>query len=437
MTWLGRAVGDRFGPARLIPLLAAGPGYLLFMQDSRPSPADWAVTVAAGVIFLGGGVWPLPVAVAEAALIVAAVPLTDSTPVAAKVVASVSLFELAVRRPFPQALAAGAVLSLAYLAIVQDHHDAGGVLATLYRVATVAVGPLLIGGYLRAARQALAQARARAGEAEERRELAARGARLAERTQLSRELHDLVAHHVASMALRVGVARAVIPGLDPKVAAVLDDVHASATTALADLRRLVAALRDPAAVREDMPGSLLVDPAELPAAVALVADRSEQAGLRVEREVDPGIAALDAVRGLAVLRVVQEGLTNATKHAGAGARARVSVSLADGLARVEVADEGGAGLGPATPAGPGFGLIGLRERIDVLGGTLTAGPSGPGWRLAAAFPARLPSAPQLPAASQPAPPSPPPQGCHSRRAARSAAPRGLPRPALPSGEATP
>ncbi|WP_078900297.1 sensor histidine kinase [Streptomyces sp. SBT349] len=392
MTWLGRAVGDRFGPARLLPLLVAGPGYLLYMQDTEPTAADWAVTLAAGVIFLAGGVRPLGVAIAEAALVVASAPLTEATPVTAKVIASVALLELAVRRPPRTAVIGAIVLALAYLLVVPDHDDANGVLATGYRVAAVTVAPLLLGAYLRAARQALAQARARAREAEERRELAAQGARLAERTELSRELHDLVAHHVASVALRVGVARAVIPGLDPRVSAVLDDVHSSATTTLTDLRRLVGALRDPAAVREDARGPLLMDPAELPGAVGTVVDRSEQAGLRVERHIAPGIAPLDAVRGLAVLRVVQEGLTNATRYAGAGARARVTVAVTDGHVRVEVTDEGGAAPGPAAPAaGSGYGLIGLRERIDLLGGTLTAGPRGEdrGWRLAAAFPADL------------------------------------------------
>ncbi|MDT0345176.1 sensor histidine kinase [Streptomyces litchfieldiae] len=389
MTWLSRAVGDRFGPARLLPLLL-GPGYLLFVQRSEPTSGDWAVTLAAGAVFLAGGVWPLGVVCAEAALIVAGQPFIEATPVVPKVVASVALLELAVRRPLRAAVPGTAALIAAYLVVVQEHETASGVLAVGYRIVCVTAAPLLLGAYLRAAGQALAQARARAREAEERRELVARGARLAERTELARELHDLVAHHVASMALRVGVARAVLPGLEPKVAAVLDDVHTSATTTLTDLRRLVGVLRDPAAV-QDTTGSLLVDPAELPAAVATVVDRSVAAGLVVERHLDPDIVWLDAVRGLAVLRVVQEGLTNAVKHAGAGARARVEVAIVAGDVRIEVRDEGApADAGGAYPqAGPGYGLVGLRERVDLVGGTLTAGPHGRGWRLLAVFPARV------------------------------------------------
>ncbi|MEV1006065.1 histidine kinase [Streptomyces sp. NPDC049881] len=420
LTWVGRAVGERFGPARFVPLLI-GPGYLLFMQRTPVTPADWAVTLAAAGLFLAGGRWPLAVTVAESALIVAAHGTAASTPVVAKVLASVALFELAVRRPYRTALIGMLAVTVAYVVVLDQHETVGGVLAVGYRVLCVVGAPLLLGAYLRASRDALAQARARAREAEERRELAAEGARLAERTELARELHDLVAHHVASMALRAGVAREVLPGLTPPVREVLDDIHSAATATLADLRRMVAVLRDPAALQDaGRAGSLLVAPAELPAAVTAVVERSAQAGLRVEPRIDPGLDTLDAVRGLAVLRVVQEGLTNVAKHAGAGTRTLVAVTLAhpapapvsaptacgadtgtgrpdctDRTVRVEVTDEGPAGPPaarlalPAASTGGGYGLVGLRERVALFGGTLSAGPvpRGPGWRLRAEFPA--------------------------------------------------
>ncbi|UCM87749.1 sensor histidine kinase [Streptomyces marincola] len=408
-TWLTRAVGDRFGPVRLLPLFV-GIGYLLFVQRSDPTTGDWLVTVLAGLVFAPGAVWPLAVTVAEAALVVGAQHFADATPVAVKVLASVALLELAVRRPLHTAAIGTAAVACAYVAVMGKHQTADSVWAVGYRVLCVTAAPLLLGAYLRAAARALDEARARAAEAERRRALAESSARLAERTELARELHDLVAHHVASMALRVGVARTVLPGLDPKVSAVLDDVHGSATTALADLRRMVAVLRDPAAVHEAA-GVLLAESDELPTAVATVAGRSTRAGLPVDCHVDPEAVRLDSMRGLVVLRVVQEGLTNAVKHAGAGARARVAVAIADGEVTVEVTDDGGAPEpGPAggqgararqpQPVGavaagapePGFGLVGLRERLGLVGGVLTAGPHEGGWRLSAAFPAASPSA---------------------------------------------
>jgi signal transduction histidine kinase len=178
-----------------------------------------------------------------------------------------------------------------------------------------------------------------------------------------------------------------VPDLDERVGAVLDDVHSSAKTTLADLRRLLTVLRDPAAGSAET-RSVLVDPAELPAAVMAVIDRCAQAGLEIDRHVDPEISTLDSVRGLAVLRLVQEGLTNATKHAGAGATATVRVDVLDGEVRVEVTDDGGTPdqRSPLHSTNSGYGLIGLRERVELVSGTLTAGRSGRGWRLRATLP---------------------------------------------------
>jgi signal transduction histidine kinase len=230
------------------------------------------------------------------------------------------------------------------------------------------------------------QARQRAVEAERHQELSTHAARLAERTAVARELHDVVAHHVASIALRVAVARHVLPRTDPRVGEVLDDVHTAATTALTDLRQLVAVLRDPNAADAEL-GSLLVQPQELPATLSAVVGRNTQSGLSVAAEIDPAIGSLDAVSGLVVLRLVQEGLTNVAKHAGPGALARLRVDLgADRTARVELCDDGGAAAPGRPAAEPGHGLAGLRERLALVGGQLDAGPAGAGWRLAATVP---------------------------------------------------
>jgi signal transduction histidine kinase len=383
MKWVERAVGDRFGPARLLPFLI-GPGYLLLMEQATLSPVDWLVVLASAALFLGGGVWPLAVTVGESLLIALAHQLSDVPPITVKVLAGVALFELAIRRPLRHALAAAAVLAAVYFAITPNELTMNEILAVSYKLIVVAGGPMLLGAYLRSGGQAVVQARARATDAEERQELAANSARQAERTEIARELHDLVAHHVASIALRIGVARAVVPDVDPRIGAVLDDVHSSAKTTLADLHRLVSVLRDPATGSDDT-RSVLVDPAELPAAVTAVIDRIAQAGLDVDRHIDPDIATLDAVRGLAVLRLVQEGLTNATKHAGAGAHVTVRVEVLDSDVRVEVTDDGGApGRQSSVPTTrPGYGLIGLRERVDLVSGTFAAGRSGRGWCLRA------------------------------------------------------
>ncbi|MEO3807897.1 histidine kinase [Sphaerisporangium sp. B11E5] len=274
-----------------------------------------------------------------------------------------------------------------------------GLAPLLFRLGVVIGAPLLLAGYIRMTRRLAVQAEGRAraearraeaegdrAEAERgRRESDARAARAAERVTIARELHDLVAHHVASMVLRIGVARHVLPALDPRAAQALDDVHASGTAVLGDLRRLVAVLRDPAV--RDGPGLPLVEPDGLVAALEEVAERGRQVGLVVDATLDPSINRLDAVRGLTVLRLGQEGITNVARHAGPSTHVQLSVGAeADGAVRLELIDDGGGG--PAEP-GQGYGLIGMRERVELLGGRFQAGPDGAGWRLTAALPAAL------------------------------------------------
>jgi signal transduction histidine kinase len=224
-----------------------------------------------------------------------------------------------------------------------------------------------------------------ARQAEQRVAVEANAARAGERTAIARELHDLVAHHVASMVLRVGVARHVLRDADPRVGEVFDDLHASGTTALADLRRLVAVLRNPAMVAGGS-GYLPIEPGALPDALAATVDRAAKTGLTVDASIDPAVAKLDAVRGLAVLRLTQEGLTNVAKHAGPSARARFCVRMVDDAVHWEITDDGGRSADPPPRAEPGHGLAGMRERVELLGGTLTAGPEGTGWRLRTVLP---------------------------------------------------
>jgi signal transduction histidine kinase len=211
-----------------------------------------------------------------------------------------------------------------------------------------------------------------------------RAARADERSAIARELHDVVAHHVASMVLRVGVAQHVLPDADPRVGEVFDDVHRTGTAALADLRRLVAVLRDPEGVRGDA-SLTAIDPAALPAALDGAVETARRAGVIVEAEIDPAIGGLDAVRGLAVLRLTQEALTNVAKHAGPSAVAALRVAVRGTDLEWSVTDGGGPGRHEAPPGG-GHGLIGMRERVEVLGGELSAGPSGRGWRVATVLP---------------------------------------------------
>jgi len=208
--------------------------------------------------------------------------------------------------------------------------------------------------------------RARRAEAEQERRVAE--ARTAERTRIAREMHDTLAHRLSLLAATAG-ALEYRPDADPaQLAAAAGRVRAGVSDALEDLRQVVRLLRAGPDDLGPVPG--LDD-------VRRLVDDSRAAGTDVTYE-RAGDDTPPAAVATAVFRVVQESLTNARRHAP-GAAVRVTVSTAPGEVRVRVVDDGAAS-GAAAPAGvgTGTGLVGLRERATLLGGTLAAGPdAGP------------------------------------------------------------
>ncbi|MEV4345856.1 histidine kinase [Actinoplanes sp. NPDC049596] len=376
MGWVERLFDRRDMWLRLVLLDLSGIGYLFFNTTGKPTVAQLVLAFAAFAAILALLRWPLISLLTQTGLLVAAFLVTDD-PTINVVGAGWALAELVAwsARPRTYWLGAGLVLAV--------HLAAGDEGWVTLLVATGV--PLLLGLVVRASHELGEQGRRRMAEEQLRRESEARADRADERSAIARELHDVVAHHVASMVLRVGVARHVVPDLDPRIAAVLNDVHGTGTTALADLRRLVAVLRDPSAVRGDA-AFTAIDPGSLPAALGAAVDRARRTGLTVEADIDPAVGGLDAVRAMAVLRLTQEALTNVAKHAGTGAVARLRVSVEEENVTWEVTDEGGTPPAPAPPGG-GHGLTGMRERVAVLGGELHAGPVGAGWRVRAVLPA--------------------------------------------------
>ena len=205
-----------------------------------------------------------------------------------------------------------------------------------------------------------------------------------ERSRIARELHDVVSHAISVTVLQARGARRSL-GTDPEAARhALDAIEQTNTAALGDMRRLLAVLRD---TEGDRPGS---DRTPLPslAHVDLLVERLRESGVAVEltvvgapREVPPGV-------DLSAYRILQEALTNVLKHA-ADAPARVTLEYADDALSVAVEDDGTA---PATDAGSaaGLGLIGIRERVAVIGGEVETGPRpGGGYRVRARLPYSL------------------------------------------------
>src|SRR5919204_999937 len=211
---------------------------------------------------------------------------------------------------------------------------------------------------------------------EARREAEARSAVAEERARIARELHDVVGHSVSVMTVQAsGVRRLLRPEQEREREALLI-VERTGREALAEMRRMVGVLRRP----EEAPA--LAPQPSLEHLDRLI-EQARDAGLAVELKIEGEAVQLPAGIDLTAYRLVQEGLTNALKHARA-TRAEVLVSYGDGAIEVTVTDNGnGVGNGD----GGGHGLVGMRERVSVYGGDLDAGPQpGGGYRLRARLP---------------------------------------------------
>ncbi|MDX2872532.1 sensor histidine kinase [Streptomyces ipomoeae] len=215
-----------------------------------------------------------------------------------------------------------------------------------------------------------------------------------ERSRIARELHDVVTHNVSVMVIQAGAARKVMDAAPDRAREALLAVEAGGRTAMSELRHVMGLLT---MAEEDLPTShdlrtpqhpltphdLTPQPGldQLPA----LTDRVRETGVPVELTVTGTPTPLPPGADLAAYRVVQEALTNTVKHA-AGARVRVTVAHTPTALRIEVTDTGGAPA-PSATTGSGRGLLGLRERLSVYGGTLRAGPHPPGgYRVQATIP---------------------------------------------------
>jgi signal transduction histidine kinase len=250
--------------------------------------------------------------------------------------------------------------------------------AAVFAIATDYTGPAeVIGGFavLAAAAAGGAAFRYRA----ESRRRAVDQIRSQERVGLARELHDTVAHHVSAIAVQAQAGRT-MAGKRPEAALeALSVIEGEASRTLAEMRAMVRVLRDGApAEYASQPGVAdLVSLARRdPVPVVDVELAGDLAGLRLQ---------VDA----AVYRLAQEALTNALRHARNASRVEIRVVEGAGRLRLRVTDDGQ--IDPVRPATHGFGLLGMTERVQLLGGTLRAGPApGGGWAVDAELPTEIP-----------------------------------------------
>ncbi|MGH3803552.1 MAG: sensor histidine kinase, partial [Pseudonocardiaceae bacterium] len=210
------------------------------------------------------------------------------------------------------------------------------------------------------------------------RELREEAARIAERSAIAAEMHDVLAHRLSLIALHTGVLATRRDSLPTPVVERLALLRTASTDALTDLRDVLGALRTTdTRASTDRHAPVLRDIQE-------AIEHARTAGQRIGTTIEGTPEQAPAAHRLAVFRLVQEALTNARKHAP-DAPVHVRIDYRPPATLVEVTNTPSARTGQAVASG--FGLVGLRERVEALGGHLNAGPSGGGaWRLAARIP---------------------------------------------------
>ena len=379
-------IGVRLLPWRIPPRLIDGLlvsfaliGFVRrpFAESGGYETADW-IALVAGVVFLltrrRFPVLTLAAAVATSLLVVAII----DRPSMLLPISLVALFTVGLQCGRRVALIAGAVTMVLFAGVViallqQGELDGAGLASIAWPAFAITAG---IG--VRASRQNLAATEERARQAEASRELESARRVIEERLRIARDVHDLVAHHIAVINVQSGVASHLLES-DPVAAAQsLTVVRSAASTVVDELGDLLGVLRSPDDV--DDPTAPTPDLAAIKDLISSFA----ASGLHVRRETSGTRRDFSDSAQLAAYRVVQEALTNAHKY-GNG-QADVAVRFDEHGVEIAVTNS----IDRAVRQGNGYGLVGMRERVEAIGGTLTADQSADGSRfdLTALIPGR-------------------------------------------------
>ncbi|MGW0185023.1 sensor histidine kinase [Streptomyces sp. NPDC003362] len=327
-------------------LLAAAVGVAQLVLDVATTPANFAMLVIVFTVAATGARWASRFALVAALV---AAPLAQ------------------LRWPSP------------------DGGTAGHIVGTVFTTVPFALAWVL-GDSIRTRRAYFAQLEERAARLEKEREAQAKVAVAAERARIARELHDVVAHNVSVMVVQADGAAYVLDAAPDQAKKALETISSTGRQALAEMRRLLGVLR----TGEHQEGGEYVPQPDVEQIEDLV-EQCRVSGLPVDFKVEGTPRPLPSGVELTAYRIVQEALTNTRKHGGPNAGASVRlVYFDDGLGLLveddgkgaphELYEEGGAD-------GQGHGLIGMRERVGMVGGTLDAGPRpGGGFRISALLP---------------------------------------------------
>jgi signal transduction histidine kinase len=345
---------------------------------------------------VGLGALPLrgrfPLAVFGVTLAMAAVHYADPffglSP--AELAVPIALYSLAAAKPRRVSLSAlggGITLGVIASAVIGKSLGAGWLMQPSYVSASglALAAAWFAGDGSRTRRAYLAEVERRASDAERDRDRRAELAVAAERSRITGELHDVIAHSLSVMVIQAqGAGSALRRSEQAQAGDALDAIVTTGRDALAETRRLLGVVRQP----DDQEPVLAPQPSL--AGLDRLIDQVRRAGTPVELRIEGIPRALAAGVELSAYRIIQEGLTNTMKHAGPSAAAAVRLSYGEADLVVEVADNGCATASHAARP-DGHGLTGMRARAAVLGGEVTAGPATTGgFRVRARLPLTVP-----------------------------------------------
>jgi signal transduction histidine kinase len=322
------------------------------------------------------------VGVAAIAYDVLSIPPEPATAIFAVMLAVYSVSAFA-RRPL--AYVAAAIVGLAVVVLNLPGIGDEETFASLTNQFVLLGGAWVVGENTRSRRRQAELLHERAVRTEREQHERERIAALEERGRLAREIHDVIAHSVSVIAVQAGAARAVAEQRPDRAREALGAIEEVSKQTMTELRRALGALRGPGDDTAMHPAPGLDELDDL-------LEQVRQAGVGVELSTVGERRDLPSGVDLSAYRIVQEALTNAVKHA-APTTARVHISYEPAWLEVVVSDDGPVGDGPPRPdlssdgsKDGGHGLLGIRERVAILGGTFEAGPSGSGFEVRARLP---------------------------------------------------
>ncbi|NKY84675.1 sensor histidine kinase [Nocardia veterana] len=197
----------------------------------------------------------------------------------------------------------------------------------------------------------------------------ARRAILEEKARIARDLHDVVAHHMSMVVVQAQTAPYRVTDVSPAARAEFESIGASAREALNEIRSMLGVLRSDGQLPEHAPQPVAAD-------VVSVLDGVRRAGVRIDWTIEGSLAAVPDTVGLALYRIVQESLSNVSRHAP-GAAVTATVTVTEQAVEVLIANDAGTGPAPAA-SGVSSGIAGMRARAEAIGGMLAAGPRSEG-----------------------------------------------------------